>query len=200
MPGKDRNKMSHQPSSDPRSGSPRPRRGCSSPIAIERAGREREAIILRTAGFSYDEIAERLGYRDASRVRKALEGGLSRWTREPDEELRALGLGGLDHMGQRLSRLMEDDDPEISMKAMDTYLRVMHLRARITGPCDVKPQRHEAVVTANQTPRPAVIDRVKRFMVLTGQIIEENSGGVALDEVVEATSSLDDHDELEDPG
>jgi len=122
--------------------SPRPRRGRSSPAAIERADREREAIILRRAALSFDEIAERLGYRDRSGAKKAVERGLSRWMREADEELRVLMLERLEVVVRRLWPLIDREDPD--PRAINDLLKVTDLEARISGA--YAPRRQEVAV------------------------------------------------------
>src|SRR3954471_2103456 len=109
----------------------RARRGHSSPAAIEHAEREREAIVLRRAGMSYDEIAQRVGYRDRSGAKKAVDRGLSRWMREVDEELRAVMLDRAERVVARLWPRIDRDDP--APKAIDAFLRVTDLEARLSG-------------------------------------------------------------------
>jgi hypothetical protein len=173
------------------------RRGRSSPAAIERAERERHAIVLRREGRSYEEIADEVGYRDRSGAKKAVERGLGRWMREADEELRALELERLDRIGQLVWQLIESDDSNTRLSATETYLRLMNHRAKITGLYNVRTQRHEVVVSPPPSYTPPVLEEVRRFMVLTKQMTEENAAGIAPAELVESMSHLDDHD-LED--
>jgi hypothetical protein len=122
------------------------RRGRSSPAAINHAEREREAIVLRTAGLSYEEIGQRLGYRDRSGAKKAVERGLSRWMREADEELRAIMLERLERLVCRLWPRI--DHPKPDLKAIDTFLRVTDLEARLSGAFAPRRQRLDVAVHA----------------------------------------------------
>ena len=122
------------------------RRGRSSPAAIEHAEREREAIGLRTAGLSYEEIAQRVGYRDRSGAKKAVERGLSRWMREADEELRALMLERLERIVVRLWPRIDCD--KVDLKALDAFLRVTDLEARLSGAFAPRRQQLDVAVHA----------------------------------------------------
>ena len=147
------------------------RRGRSSPAAIERAGREREAIILRTAALSYEEIAERLGYSDRSGAKKAVERGLSRWMREADEELRAVMLERLEVVVRRLWPLVDREDPDT--KAINDFLKVTELEARISGA--YAPRRQEVAV--------ALHARVEHTKLEALRMLEANP---AIAEVIDA--------------
>ena len=89
------------------------RRGATSPAAIARAEREREAIAMRRAGASFDDIADRVGFADRSGAKKAVERGLSRWMREHDEELRVLELERTEVLIRRLWPLIDTDSPDL---------------------------------------------------------------------------------------
>ncbi len=107
------------------------RRGVSSPQTLERAEREREAIVLRRGGASFEEIAERVGFADRSGAKKAVERGLARWMRECDEELRALELERTDAIIARLWPLIDRQHPDLD--ALAAYLRIANYRAKIAG-------------------------------------------------------------------
>ena len=118
------------------------RRGSMSPAAIERAERERRAIEMRRDGHTFDQIADVLGYANRGAAYKAVQRGLSRWMRDGDEDVRALELARTDVV---ISRLMPSiDRPDPDLKAVETVLRVMDYRARITGL--YAPQRHQVGV------------------------------------------------------
>ena len=130
----------------PGSSERRARRGRSSAAAIKHAEREREAIVLRRAGLSYDEIAQRLGYRDRSGAKKAVERGLSRWMREADEELRALMLERLECVVAGLWPQIDCGIP--NLKALDAFLRVTDLEARLSGAYAPRRQQLDVAVHA----------------------------------------------------
>ena len=110
---------------------PQKRSGAASPATIARAEREREAIVLRRGGASYDDIATRLGFADRSGAKKAVERGLSRWMRDSDEELRAMELERSEVIIARLWPLIDSDPPDL--KAIDTLMKVVDYRAKIAG-------------------------------------------------------------------
>jgi hypothetical protein len=122
----------------------RRRRGRSSPAAIDRAEREREAIVLRRAGTSYEDIATRLGFADRSGAKKAVERGLSRWMRESDEELRAFELERTEALIARLWPLIDCPDPDLDVLA--AYMRLVDYRAKIAGLYAPRRQQVEVAV------------------------------------------------------
>lgn len=109
----------------------RSRGGAASAASIVRADREREAVVLRRAGSSYEEIAKRVGFADRSGAKKAVERGLSRWMRGADEELRAMELERTEAIIRRLWPSIDRDDPDRDDIAL--YLKVADYRARIAG-------------------------------------------------------------------
>jgi hypothetical protein len=116
--------------------------GSTSPVAIERAELERRAIELRRDGRTYDEIAESVGYRTRSAAYKAVRRGLARWMREADGDFRTIELARTEVIIARLMPLVDADPPDL--KAIDTLMRVMDYRARITGL--YAPQQHQVGV------------------------------------------------------
>lgn len=109
--------------------------------AAESRYREQRAVALRRAGVTYEQIAEQLGYKDASGARYAFLRGLRRIA-PPDtvEEARALELDRLDrlHMAwwPRAVGLATDADGRqlpAELKAADFILRLAGQRSRILG-------------------------------------------------------------------
>jgi hypothetical protein len=62
--------------------------------------RDAEAARLRALRYSYDQIAEQLGYADHSGARKAVERGRNRAVREPTREMILMDLAELDEMAR----------------------------------------------------------------------------------------------------
>jgi hypothetical protein len=122
------------------------RRGRSSATAIAHAEREREAIVLRRAVLSYDEIAQRVGYRDRSGAKKAVERGLSRWMREADEELRAVMLDRCECLVARLWPLLDCGYPDL--KTVAAFLKLTDLEARLSGAYAPRRQHLDVAVHA----------------------------------------------------
>jgi hypothetical protein len=147
------------------------RRGRASASAIARAEREREAIGLRRAGASYDEIAARVGYADRSGAKKAVERGLSRWMRESDEELRALELERTEVIIARLWPAI--DTPVPDLKAVEVFLRVAEYRAKIAGLYAPRRDRLEVSVHARVEHRKLEALRVLEADTEIAEVLEE---------------------------
>ncbi len=110
---------------------PRGRRGASSPRAIETAARERQTIELRTAGYTFEEIAQQVGYKDRSAAKKAVERGLGRWMRETDQELRAVMLERCETVVRRIWPQIDCDYPDPD--AIAAFHKITDLEAKLSG-------------------------------------------------------------------
>ena len=152
------------------------RRGSASAAAIARAEREREAIGLRRAGASYDEIAARVGYTDRSGAKKAVERGLSRWMRETDEELRALELERTEVIIARLWPAIDTHAPDL--KAVEVFLRVAEYRAKIAGLYAPRRDRLEVSVHARVEHRKLEALRVLRADPAIERVIDAHIGPI----------------------
>lgn len=139
---------------------------------FERAEREREAIALRTAGHSYDEIAARVGYTDRSGARKAVERGLSRWMRDGDEDLRGLELERTEVLIGRLWPLV--DRPKPDLEALTAYLRLANYRAKIAGLYAPRRQHVEVAVSGRVEHRKLEALRVLESDVEVATVIDEH--------------------------
>jgi hypothetical protein len=67
-----------------------------SPRRLKAKDKQLQALTLRKAGATYEQIAEAVGYRDKSGARKAVEAALRETLREPAEEVRELERMRLD--------------------------------------------------------------------------------------------------------
>lgn len=76
------------------------RRGKPDPI------RDAKAARLRALRFTFDQIAEQLGYEDTSGAVRAVQRGLARSVREPTQDLIALDMSELDEMAQEAWRVL----------------------------------------------------------------------------------------------
>jgi uncharacterized membrane protein YccC len=91
--------------------------------------KDREAVRLRAAGMTFDQIAERLGYADRSGAHRAVTHALQRALREPADELRELENRRLDELLQTLwLKAMAGD-----LKAIDRVQRIIETRMRLNG-------------------------------------------------------------------
>jgi len=92
--------------------------------------REPEAVKLYLAGFTFDDIAEKLGYSDRSGARKAVHRALERDVPEV-EGLRAKLLADADVAIERLLPLVDREDPDL--KSTEVLLKAIDLKARLGG-------------------------------------------------------------------
>ena len=92
--------------------------------------RELQAAKLRGQGLSFDEIADRLGFSDRSGARKAVDRALTRDVSEV-EDLREVLLADTGMVRERLRPLVDRADPDL--KAVDRFLKVIDLEARLGG-------------------------------------------------------------------
>ncbi len=101
-----------------------------SPRRLQAIQRQKDALNLRIAGSSYEEIARALGYRDKSGAYQAIMSALKRTLQEPADQVRTLHL-------ERLNRLLLACWPEATnqknLKAIDRALKVLDQMAEIQG-------------------------------------------------------------------
>lgn len=107
--------------------------------AIEAKLRAIQAMDLRRGGWSYQTIADRLGYKNPSSAYLAIKRLLERTAAEPTEEVRQMELDRLDRMFAafwpaaigmpRRGRPDPDPDPH----AADRCLAIMRQRASLLG-------------------------------------------------------------------
>ena len=93
------------------------------------AERQRQALDLRRAGATYEQIARTLGYRSFSGARKAVQSGLKTSLREPADELRQL-------MADRLDTALRAIWPQVvagDYDAIATMLKIETRRAKLFG-------------------------------------------------------------------
>jgi hypothetical protein len=108
--------------------------------AAELEAKEAKVLELRRAGFTFQRIAEEVGYATPSGAQRALERIMKRNVPQAPEEFRWQELDRLDRMQVALwPRAMKGDD-----RAIGTIVRLMERRARLVG-IDA-PQRIQAEV------------------------------------------------------
>ena len=104
---------------------------------VKATEKQRQALELRKAGASYDEIARKIGYRSKSGAYKAVTSALNKMLKEPAEELRTLEMARLD----RLLVGVWGAAVQGNQGAIDRVLRILERRAKLLG-LDA-PQRRE---------------------------------------------------------
>ena len=91
--------------------------------------RQIEALNLRRAGASYQQIADRLGYSDYQSAFRSVQNLLKKMTSESVEELRAVENERLDTMQIAVwNDAVKGDD-----RAINTVIRISERRARLNG-------------------------------------------------------------------
>ena len=116
------------------------------PKALETLERQIQALNMRTAGASYDDIAKALGYSQRSSAYKAVQSALDHAVEEPAREAIILETSRLDRLlralwpfaiGIRVStdaagnQITRNVDPDYF--AIDRVLSIMQRRARLLG-------------------------------------------------------------------
>jgi hypothetical protein len=93
------------------------------------AERQRQALELRRAGATYDQIAVKLGYKGHQGAWKAVQSALRKTLKEPAVAVRRLENDRLDRLTLALwPRAISGD-----LKAIDRVLRIMVRRADLNG-------------------------------------------------------------------
>ena len=108
------------------------------------AERRKQALELRRAGLTYDEIAATVGYTNKSAACKAVKAAIADITRESAQELLSLELERLDDMQAGLYKGARSGDPA----AVDRVLKIIDQRARFLGLYDRKTDDTTAEVRA----------------------------------------------------
>ena len=101
------------------------------------AARHRQVIQLRTAGLTFDQIAERAGYAGRSGAKHAYDAALERWAIEGVEQQRVIQSERLDDLWRRVFGDIVQGD----LNLVDTALRIEKRRAELWG-LDA-PKQHE---------------------------------------------------------
>src|SRR5262245_44999588 len=106
--------------------------------AAERSVVRSEAVSLRLAGYTYPQIAERLGYSDKSTARNTVLRALDRYEHQQVDELRTVENARLYALTGAVWPLVEPEEGitvpgDLMLRAVDTALRISARRARLNG-------------------------------------------------------------------
>lgn len=101
------------------------------PLSHSMSGAEktRRAMALKLAGASYSQIAQQLGYHDASGARKAVQRGMKTAMHETAGELKKIHYGRLEHMLMLLWPEVNQRD----LSSISAALAVMDRMERLYG-------------------------------------------------------------------
>ena len=106
------------------------------PRRISRAEKQKQALDLRSAGATYEQIATQLGLRGRQRAHDLVKAALRDITREPAQDVLDLELGRLDAMLLGLWPTARKGNHG----SVDRVLRIMDRRARYLG-LDAQPEQ-----------------------------------------------------------
>ena len=123
---------------------------------------QRKALELRKAGVSYQQIADAIGYKDASGAWRAVKAGLKKTLQEPADDLRKLELERLDSAAAAIYPSVKQGQ----YGAIDRWIKIMERRAKLLGldaptkiaPVDPDGNKYELIVryaTTDNKPPPA---------------------------------------------
>lgn len=100
-----------------------------SPRRMRAVERQRQCLELRIAGYTYDVIAEQVGYSDGSMAYKAVIAGIQKTLQEPADEVRNLEVARLDKLLAGIYLQAKQGN----LPAMDRVLKLMERRAKLLG-------------------------------------------------------------------
>lgn len=103
------------------------------PDAIAARQRAVQVVKLRTAGASFDQIAQQLGYANRSGPYKALQRVLHSSEHEAAEELRRVGLIRLEALLKQLWPIATDPDSNGQFRAINTCLDIQAQINKLCG-------------------------------------------------------------------
>jgi len=112
--------------------------------ALNAIERQVQAVSLRKRGYTFQQIADELGYAGHQGAYKAVMAALKKTLKEPSDELRNLELERLDAMWQSLWPAIERQD-KYTPRTVEVALKVMDRRAALLG-LDA-PQKREDKLT-----------------------------------------------------
>ncbi len=150
------------------------------PLTVKMSSKEKQkrAMALKLAGASYAQIAENLGYADASGAHKAVAVGMKNSLQESAGDLRKIHYGRLEHMLMLVWPAVNQGDSH----AVSSALQVMDRMERLYGlnaaeKVDITAGTRETIIVADGE-KEAYIKALK-------EAIEEDDGEIVDAEVVE---------------
>jgi hypothetical protein len=96
---------------------------------VKAVDKHAQALRMRQAGASYDDIARVLGYRSPSGAYNAIQSAMKKTLQEPADELRLLELSRLDEA----LKAIWGDVKKGSLFAIDRFLKISERRSRLLG-------------------------------------------------------------------
>lgn len=136
------------------------------------AEKRKQALDLRRAGWSFDEIAAEVGYANKGSAHRAVKQGIADITRESASELLELELSRLDDLFSGLYESARNGDNF----SVDRALKIMDQRARLLGLYDHKPEDPTADVKGALLDFAAGLKGLFGTDDAYGQVTDDSSG------------------------
>ena len=118
-------------------GHPAPRPGQPATLTPDEADRHRMVVDLKRIGWTFDEIAEHVGYADRSGAKRAYDAALKRWGTAAVEDVRASEGERIDQLWRRVStaiaQLGKDADPNQLATLANSAIRISGARRQLFG-------------------------------------------------------------------
>ncbi len=127
-----------------------------------------QALALRKAGATYDEIAVRVGYSGKSNAYRAVSSALRRMLQEPAEDVRKLELARVDQLMLAIWPKATSGD----LQALDRVLKLLERRARLLG-LDLQPEHEQADTVINLQVNYGAQEQGAQ--VIEGEVVEEDA-------------------------
>lgn len=105
-------------------------------LAPEVAGKYRKVVQLKTAGATFDEIADQVGYASRSGAKMAYDRALKWWGRETVDELRLIEGERLEQLWRKVfARILADGQLDVGEIALlvNSALRVSQRKSALYG-------------------------------------------------------------------
>tara|TARA_R110002110_G_scaffold54098_9_gene155463 strand:- start:308 stop:889 length:582 start_codon:yes stop_codon:yes gene_type:complete len=150
------------------------------PLTVKMSSQEKQkrAMALKLAGASYAQIAESIGYADASGAYKAVSRGMKNSLQESAGDLRKIHYGRLEHMLMLVWPAVNQGDSS----AVSSALQVMDRMERLYGLNEAQ----KVDITAGARETIIVADGEKsEYIKALREAIEEDSQDIVDAEVVE---------------
>lgn len=165
-------------------GHPAPQKNRQTALTPDEADRYRLVVELRRNGWTFDEIAEHVGYADRAGAKRAYDSALKRWGAKVVDDLRVSEGERLDQLWRRvitaIAQLGADAEPKDLTALMNTAVKVSSARRQLFG-LDVP----RSVELTGANGGPIELDMSKVLFDRIRSLAVEESTGVVDAEVVE---------------
>ncbi|MFZ8876978.1 MAG: hypothetical protein ACO3NQ_06345 [Ilumatobacteraceae bacterium] len=118
-------------------GHPAPQKNATVTLTPDESDRYRQVVDLKRLGWTFDEIAEYVGYADRSGAKRAYDAALKRWGTAAVDEVRASEGERIDQLWRRVStaiaQLGTDADPNQLATLTNSAIRISGARRQLFG-------------------------------------------------------------------